>query len=203
MSALIWLWVYNHDFDLQLDQIHKVCLDIWDVLLCLSVWRACLVICKSAKKRYVMRMCISWLCPCKGKNISCSSRIYPPFISYSTSATTTLNFLPSIPLGVDKLCLFCRILSNRTTPGLVNWLHVPIYGQEKQSWDVDENDNKNSLTQHFSPEKTADISRLASPRTSAEIPYCGRVITQIWVVLLIGWSKFPTRYDPDMRKTHH
>ena len=129
MSALIWLWVYNHDFDLQLDQIHKICLDIWDVLLCLSVWRACLVICKPAKKRYVMRMCISWLCPCKGKNISCSSLIYPPFISYFTSATTTLNLLPSIPLGVDKLCLFRRILSNITTPGLVNWLHVPIYGQ--------------------------------------------------------------------------
>ena len=110
----------------------------------LSVWRPYLVIFKSAEKRYVMRMCISWLCRCKGKNISCISRIYPSFISYSTSATTTLNFLPSIPLGVDKLCLFCRILSNITTPGLVNWLHVPIYGQEKQTCDVKENDNKNS-----------------------------------------------------------
>ena len=31
--------------------------------------------------------------------------------------------------------------------------------------------------------------------TSAEIPYWWRVTTQMWVVLLIGWSKFPTRYD--------
>ena len=37
---------------------------------------------------------------------------------------------------------------------------------------------------------------LVSPRndvweTSAEIPYWWRVTIQIWVVLLIGWSKFP------------
>ena len=31
--------------------------------------------------------------------------------------------------------------------------------------------------------------------TSAEIPYWWRVTTQIWVVLLIGWIKFPTRPD--------
>ena len=31
----------------------------------LSVSRACLVTCKSAKKWYLMRMCISWLCPFK------------------------------------------------------------------------------------------------------------------------------------------
>ena len=31
--------------------------------------------------------------------------------------------------------------------------------------------------------------------TSEEIPYWWRVTTQIWVVLLIGWNKFPTRHD--------
>ena len=31
--------------------------------------------------------------------------------------------------------------------------------------------------------------------TSAEIPYWWRVTTQIWVVLLIGWSKLPSRHD--------
>ena len=31
--------------------------------------------------------------------------------------------------------------------------------------------------------------------TSAEIPYWWRVTTQIWAVLLIGWSKFPSRYQ--------
>ena len=31
--------------------------------------------------------------------------------------------------------------------------------------------------------------------TGAEIPYWWRVITQIWVVLLIGWSKFDERHD--------
>ena len=32
-------------------------------------------------------------------------------------------------------------------------------------------------------------------QTSAEIPQRWRVNTQTWVVLLIGWSKFSTRYD--------
>ena len=31
--------------------------------------------------------------------------------------------------------------------------------------------------------------------TSAEIPYWWPVTTQIWVVLLIGWIKFPTGHD--------
>ena len=31
--------------------------------------------------------------------------------------------------------------------------------------------------------------------TIAGIPYRWRVTTQIWVVLLIGWNKFPTRHD--------
>ena len=33
MSALIWLWVYNHYFGLQLGQLHKVCLNIPDALV--------------------------------------------------------------------------------------------------------------------------------------------------------------------------
>ena len=41
---------------------------------------------------------------------------------------------------------------------------------------------------------------LVSPRndvyeTSTEIPYWWRYTTQIWVVLLIGWSKFHRRHD--------
>ena len=52
-------------------------------------------------------------------------------------------------------------------------------------------------------EKTADIS-LHQPtlflqndvwETSAEIPYWWRVTTQIWVVLLTGWNKFPIRHN--------
>ena len=31
--------------------------------------------------------------------------------------------------------------------------------------------------------------------TKAEIPYWWRVPTEMWVVLLIGWIKFPTRQD--------
>ena len=31
--------------------------------------------------------------------------------------------------------------------------------------------------------------------TNAEIPYWWRVTTQIWVVLLIGWTRFPRRHD--------
>ena len=30
---------------------------------------------------------------------------------------------------------------------------------------------------------------------NAEIPYWWRVTIQIWAVLLIGWSKFPSRHD--------
>ena len=42
-------------------------------------------------------------------------------------------------------------------------------------------------------------------KTSAEMPYWSRVTTQNWVVLLIGWSKFPPRLGqsealyPDLR----
>ena len=49
--------------------------------------------------------------------------------------------------------------------------------------------------------ETDDISRLyiRFPRdiweTSAEIPYWWRLTTHIWVVLLIGWSKFHTQHD--------
>ena len=32
-------------------------------------------------------------------------------------------------------------------------------------------------------------------KTSAEISYWWHVSTQIWVVLLIGWNKFPMRHD--------
>ena len=44
------------------------------------------------------------------------------------------------------------------------------------------------------------MSPLVSPRNdfwgaSAEIPYWWRVTTQIWVVLLIGWGKFPPWHD--------
>ena len=49
-------------------------------------------------------------------------------------------------------------------------------------------------SQHFA------MPLLVSPQndvweTSAEIPYWWRTTTQNWIVLLIGWSKFPTRHD--------
>ena len=36
---------------------------VFRIRFSLSVSRACLVTCKSAKKWYLMRICISWLCP--------------------------------------------------------------------------------------------------------------------------------------------
>ena len=42
---------------------------ILDLLQKTSVSRACLVTCKSAKKWYLMRMCISWLCPFKERDV--------------------------------------------------------------------------------------------------------------------------------------
>ena len=61
MSALVCNRVYNHDFGLLLVQLYLF--RVFRMRFSLSVSRACLVICKSAKKWYEMRMCFSWLCP--------------------------------------------------------------------------------------------------------------------------------------------
>ena len=60
------------------------------------------------------------------------------------------------------------------------------------------------------PERTMNISRCHwFPRTRTEIPYWWRVTAQVWLVLLIGWSKFSDNQtqNPDMGKTwvvsHH
>ena len=60
------------------------------------------------------------------------------------------------------------------------------------------------------PERTTNISRSHwFPRTRTEIPYWWRVTAQVWLVLLIGWSKFSDNQtqNPDMGKTwvvsHH
>ena len=45
------------------------------------------------------------------------------------------------------------------------------------------------------PPLASQSSRNDVLETTAEIPYWWRVTTQIWVVLPIGWSKFPTRSD--------
>ena len=37
--------------------------------------------------------------------------------------------------------------------------------------------------------------QMTSAKRAQKIRYCWRVTTQIWVVLLIGWIKFPTRHD--------
>ena len=45
------------------------------------------------------------------------------------------------------------------------------------------------------------VSRYNDVReTSADIPYWRRFTTQFWVVLLIGWSRFPTRHDQSSEK---
>ena len=41
---------------------------------------------------------------------------------------------------------------------------------------------------------TTDFSVKDVLQTGAEIPYWWRVTTQIWVVFLIGWSKFPAQH---------
>ena len=46
-----------------------------------------------------------------------------------------------------------------------------------------------------SPTPLPPINDLEVLETRAEIPYCPRVCTQIWVVGLIGWCKFLTRHD--------
>ena len=66
MSALVWNRVYNHDFGLLPVQLYKFCLEYSGCAFhFLFHAHAGLVICKSAKKWYDMRMCFSWLCPFK------------------------------------------------------------------------------------------------------------------------------------------
>ena len=57
--------------------------------------------------------------------------------------------------------------------------------------------------QQNKPEKTAHISRRHHWETNAEIPYWWRVTIQIWVVLLIGWRKLPTRHDQNQNQKHY
>ena len=40
-----------------------------------------------------------------------------------------------------------------------------------------------------------DVCTQATRETNAKFPYCWPVTTQIWVLLQISWSKFPTRHD--------
>ena len=66
-----------------------------------------------------------------------------------------------------------------TTPSWKRNLHVAI------AWE-----NSRHLATPPSVSPRNDVRE-----TSAEIPYWWRVTTQIWVVLLIGWNKFPTKHD--------
>ena len=48
------------------------------------------------------------------------------------------------------------------------------------------------------PRATKEIGEVctqATRETNAKFPYCWPVTTQIWVLLQISWSKFPTRHD--------
>ena len=58
MSTLIWLSAYNHDFELVTGSILQGYPEYSAYTL---LFHARLVTCKSAKKWYLMRMCISWL----------------------------------------------------------------------------------------------------------------------------------------------
>ena len=56
------------------------------------------------------------------------------------------------------------------------------------------------LTAPGSPRMQFETPPVVSPRNnvwemSAEIPYWWCVTTPIWLVVLIGWSRFPTRHD--------
>ena len=64
-----------------------------------------------------------------------------------------------------------------------------------------DNTDKRNVRIVLGPDKTADLSqghhsfcfsrKMPPKKRSAEISYWWRVTTQIWKVLLIGWSKFP------------
>ena len=56
LGSIIMIWAFNST---------RFVLSIPDTLLTFCFTHACLVTCKSAKKWYLMRMCISWLCPFK------------------------------------------------------------------------------------------------------------------------------------------
>ena len=50
-------------------------------------------------------------------------------------------------------------------------------------------------SRHLAPLPLVSPAKWRLRNISAEIPYWWPVTTQIWVVLLIGWIKFPTRHD--------
>ena len=66
ISALIRFKVCNHDFDLNLAQLHKICSHIPKHEFSLSVSPTSLFCdMQINEKWYLMHMCISWLCPFK------------------------------------------------------------------------------------------------------------------------------------------
>ena len=63
-----------------------------------------------------------------------------------------------------------------------------------------------ALNLNKKPDKTAEATPLFSPQNdfwemSAEIPHRWHVTAKIWVLLLIGWSKFPSWQDQSLRST--
>ena len=79
MCALMWLRVYNHNLGFQL---FKVCFE-YSRYASHFLFHARLVTCKSAKKWYLMRMYISWLCPFKLVAWGNSWQFAMPPLSYS------------------------------------------------------------------------------------------------------------------------
>ena len=80
--------------------------------------------------------------------------------------------------------------------------HVRPLSKQEEAQVIYEMVNKLELLEKTAgkTEKTVVTSLLVSPPndvrgTSAEIAYWWRVTTQIWVVLLIGWDKFPRWHD--------
>ena len=84
-----------------------------------------------------------------------------------------------------------------TTKGPKALTHIPVLKPKT---------DPQALNLNNKPDKTAETTPLFLPQNdfwemSAEIPYRWHVTTKIWVVLLIGWSKFPSWQDQSLRST--
>ena len=113
-------------------------------------------------------------------------RVNPRTLKDLTSCRCDTNAAPS-PKVFLRSCVFVR-------QGIEPAAAAPTSGTRQTELTI------KRLVQTIASENSRHFTTptLVSPRndawwTSKEIPYWWRVTTQIWVMLVIGWSKFPTR----------
>ena len=94
-------------------------------------------------------------------------------------------------LGSEAICHFSRKSDSKKEKRVVLFTHEPDIFATKHSWTTFSLRKQRT----FGDATTCFPARLRLRETSTKIPYWWRVTPHIWVVLLIGWIKFPTPHD--------